>query len=198
MRLQQFAWRPVPSISRSTRALVAGAELHFPNAVLRFSWQSALAAMRAEIEAMATLADDLQGWLGQEAASASGHSRSQPRLEHIGRVAPDRRRGGHRVPGCPRRRLDELLVFEGGVRGLAVDLGEETIGCVLLGDTAGIRAGSMVHGTGEVARVPVGEAFLGRVVDALGVPLDGDEPLRGRGLARQSSSRRRPSSTGRW
>jgi F-type H+/Na+-transporting ATPase subunit alpha len=59
------------------------------------------------------------------------------------------------------------------VRGLAVDLGEQAIGCVLLGDTVSIAAGSIVHGTGAVARVPVGEVLLGRVVDALGSPLDG-------------------------
>ena len=51
------------------------------------------------------------------------------------------------------------------------------------GDTSGIRAGSIVHGTGEVARVPVGEALLGRVVDALGAPLDGGEPLAAEQLA---------------
>ena len=80
------------------------------------------------------------------------------------------------VRGLPRARLDELLIFSGGVRGLAVDLGEETIGCVLLGPTDEIPAGSIVHGRGEVARVPVGDAHLGRVVDALGGPLDGGEP----------------------
>lgn len=66
-----------------------------------------------------------------------------------------------------------MLIFEDGVRGLAVDLGDAAIGCVLLGDTARIPAGSIVRGTEEVARVPVGEALLGRVVDALGKPLDG-------------------------
>ena len=81
------------------------------------------------------------------------------------------------VTGLPDARLDELLVFGGGVRGLAVDLGEQAIGCVLLGNTTGIAAGSIVHGTGEVARVSVGDALLGRVVDALGVPLDGGAPL---------------------
>ena len=81
------------------------------------------------------------------------------------------------VRGLPEARLDELLVFAGGVRGLAVDLGEETIGCVLLGETSGISAGSIVRGSGEVAHVPVGDALLGRVVDALGMPLDGGGPL---------------------
>jgi F-type H+/Na+-transporting ATPase subunit alpha len=72
---------------------------------------------------------------------------------------------------------------DGGVRGLAVDLGEATIGCVLLGGSAGIAAGSSVHGTGEVARVPVGDALLGRVVDPLGAPLDGGAPVAAETLA---------------
>ena len=99
----------------------------------------------------------------------------EPRLEQIGRVmrVGD---GIATVQGLPQARLDELLVFAGGVRGLAIDLGEEFIGCVLLGDTSAITAGSVVRGTGEVVRVPVGEALLGRVVDALGVPLDEGAP----------------------
>jgi F-type H+/Na+-transporting ATPase subunit alpha len=120
---------------------------------------------------MATLAEDLQGWLGQS-RQRIGNLALEPRLEQVGHVAQVGD-GVATVTGLPETRLDELLVFEGGVRGLAVDLGEETIGCVLLGDTAGIAAGSVVHGTGEVARVPVGDALLGRVVDALGMPLDG-------------------------
>ena len=91
----------------------------------------------------------------------------EPQLEQIGRVVQVGD-GVATVRGLPETRLDELLVFEGGVRGLAVDLGEEAIGCVLLGETSGIAAGSIVHGTGEVARVPVGDWLLGRVVDALG------------------------------
>ena len=130
---------------------------------------------------MATLADDLQLWLGQSRRRIATAALA-PRLEHIGRVARlgD---GVATVTGLPETRLDELLVFEGGVRGLAVDLGEAAIGCVLLGDTGAIAAGSIVRGTGEVARVPVGEALLGRVVDALGLPLDGREPVAAEALA---------------
>jgi len=124
---------------------------------------------------MATLADDLQAWLGQSRRRI-GNLALEPRLEQVGHVAQIGD-GVATVNGLPQTRLDELLVFAGGVRGLAVDLGEETIGCVLLGDTAGIAAGSMVRGTGEVARVPVGDALLGRVVDALGAPLDGGAPV---------------------
>jgi F-type H+-transporting ATPase subunit alpha len=124
---------------------------------------------------VATLTDDLQAWV----AESRQHIRTttiEPRLEHIGCVVQIGD-GVATVAGLPETRLDELLVFEGGTHGLAVDLGEELIGCVLLGDMAGIAGGSDVRGTGEVARVPVGEGLLGRVVDALGRPLDGGAPI---------------------
>ena len=130
---------------------------------------------------MATLADDLGDWLSQSRRRI-GTVALAPRLEHIGRVA-QLGDGVATVTGLPETRLDELLIFEGGVRGLAVDLGVEKIGVVLLGDTGAIAAGSIVRGTGEVARVPVGEALLGRVVDALGVPLDSGQPIAAEGLA---------------
>jgi len=123
---------------------------------------------------MPTLTDDLRDWLERTRPRLGGLP-LQPRLEHIGRVfqVGD---GVATVRGLPEARLDELLLFDGGVRGLAVDLGDKLIGCVLLGDTSGIAAGSIVRGTGEVASVPVGDALLGRVVDALGAPLDGGKP----------------------
>ena len=123
---------------------------------------------------MPTLADDLRAWVDRS-RQRIGTVALKPRIEAIGRVVQVGD-GVAIVTGLPRARLDELLVFEGGVRGLAVDLGEETIGCVLLGDPASIKSGSIVRGTSEVARVPIGDALLGRVVDALGTPLDGGDP----------------------
>jgi F-type H+/Na+-transporting ATPase subunit alpha len=120
---------------------------------------------------MPTLADDLEAWAIGARQRAEALTLT-PRLERTGRVAQIGD-GVATVTGLPDTRLDELLVFANGTRGLAVDLGETVIGCVLLGDMAGIAGGSLVHGTGEVARVPVGEGLLGRVVDALGRPLDG-------------------------
>lgn len=124
---------------------------------------------------MATLAENLRDWFNQS-RDRVGAMGIEPQIEWIGRVAQVGD-GVAMVSGLPEARLDELLVFEGGVRGLAVDLGEHMIGCMLLGDASGISAGSVVRGTGEVARVPVGEALLGRVVDALGAPLDGGGPV---------------------
>jgi F-type H+-transporting ATPase subunit alpha len=124
---------------------------------------------------MTTLSDDLRDWL-DKSRSRIGALSLEPRLEQIGRVIQIGD-GVASVAGLPETRLDELLEFEGGLRGLAVDLGEDRLGCVLLGDTSAVPAGSLVRGTGEVARVPVGEALLGRVVDALGTPLDGGDPI---------------------
>ena len=130
---------------------------------------------------MATLADDLRAWLS-ESRERIAKAALEPRLERIGRVAHVGD-GVASVTGLPDTRLDELLVFEAGVRGLAVDLGDEAIGCVLLGDDVGIAAGSTVRGTGEVARTPVGRELLGRVVDPLGLPLDGGGEIAADGLA---------------
>ena len=130
---------------------------------------------------MTTLADDLHGWIDASRSRISALPLA-PQVEHIGHVVQIGD-GVAMVSGLPGTRLDELLIFENGVHGLAVDLGEDRIGCMLLGDTAKIAAGSIVHGTGEVARVPVGEALLGRVIDALGAPLDGGPPLAAEALA---------------
>jgi F-type H+/Na+-transporting ATPase subunit alpha len=130
---------------------------------------------------MVTLAEELREWTARSRERLRNVA-LKPRFEQIGRVVRVGD-GVANVAGLPQTRLDELLVFEGGVRGLAVDLGEDSIGCILLGDTASIPAGSIVHGSGEVARVPVGDALLGRVVDPLGVPLDGRGPLEATELA---------------
>jgi F-type H+-transporting ATPase subunit alpha len=116
------------------------------------------------------LADELRAWFENRQPHLATLS-LEPRLEQVGRVVQVGD-GVAILRGLPDTRLDELLVFEGGGRGLAVDLGEETIGCMLLGEGSGIVAGSMVRGTGEVVRVPVGDALLGRIVDALGQPMD--------------------------
>jgi F-type H+/Na+-transporting ATPase subunit alpha len=78
-----------------------------------------------------------------------------------------------RVEGLPSTMANELLQFENGTLGLALNLDVREIGVVILGDYAGIEEGTSVRRTGEVLSVPVGDAFLGRVVDPLGRPIDG-------------------------
>ncbi|ACE99604.1 ATP F0F1 synthase subunit alpha [Rhodopseudomonas sp. AAP120] len=81
------------------------------------------------------------------------------------------------VAGLPNVRLDELLRFDKGQFGFAQVLERDHVGCVLLDDVNAIEAGDRVRGTGDVVRVPVGPALLGRIVDPLGRPLDGKGPV---------------------
>ena len=78
-----------------------------------------------------------------------------------------------RVEGLPSAMANELLEFENGVRGLALNLDVREIGVVILGEFNEIEEGQQVKRTGEVLSVPVGDAFLGRVIDPLGHPIDG-------------------------
>lgn len=72
---------------------------------------------------------------------------------------------------------NELLEFEGGVNGMALNLEEDGVGVVIMGDPLGVKEGSEVRGTGRVVEVPVGKNLVGRVVDALGRPIDGKGPI---------------------
>ena len=81
------------------------------------------------------------------------------------------------ISGLPGVRLDELVRCERGQVGFAATLEEELVGCVLLDDPEAVEAGDLVHGTGEVVRVPVGRELLGRVVDPLGRPLDDGDTI---------------------
>lgn len=85
--------------------------------------------------------------------------------------------GVARVAGLPHAMASELLEFPNGLLGIALNLDEESIGCVIMGDSSLIEEGDEVRSTGRVLAVPVGDALLGRVVDALGAPLDGKGPI---------------------
>src|SRR5665213_50114 len=71
----------------------------------------------------------------------------------------------------------ELIEFKGGISGIALNLEEDQVGAVLLGEFAGIKEGDEVRRTGRIMSVPVGEAMVGRVVNALGQPIDGKGPI---------------------
>ncbi|SVD41434.1 uncharacterized protein METZ01_LOCUS394288, partial [marine metagenome] len=82
-----------------------------------------------------------------------------------------------RVHGLSGVAYNELVEFEGGVAGMALNLEEDSVGIVILGDPLGIKEGTEVRGTGRVMQVPVGEQLLGRVVDGIGTPIDGKGPV---------------------
>jgi F-type H+-transporting ATPase subunit alpha len=96
--------------------------------------------------------------------------------EEVGRVTVTGD-GIARVEGLHSAMTNELLEFEGGLLGLALNLDVHEIGTVLLGDGSHIEEGQSVRRTGNILSVPVGDGFLGRVVDPLGMPIDGKGPI---------------------
>jgi F-type H+/Na+-transporting ATPase subunit alpha len=113
-------------------------------------------------------ADDIQGAIDEYVSSFT----SETAREEVGTVI-DTGDGIAHVEGLPSVMTQELLEFPGGVLGVALNLDEHSIGTVILGDFEKIEEGQQVKRTGEVLSVPVGDAFLGRVVDPLGHPIDG-------------------------
>ncbi len=82
-----------------------------------------------------------------------------------------------RATGLSSVRLNELVEFENGVLGIAFNLDVDVVGVIIMGDYTDIEEGDTVQGLGRIVSVPVGDAFLGRVVDALGRPVDGKGPI---------------------
>ena len=81
--------------------------------------------------------------------------------------------GVARIHGLSGVRYSEVLLFPNGVLGMALNLEENSVGAVILGDYLGVKEGDEVKSTGNIIQVPVGESMLGRVLDSLGRPIDG-------------------------
>ncbi|MGB6761185.1 F0F1 ATP synthase subunit alpha [Mycobacterium sp.] len=112
--------------------------------------------------------EDIQGAIEEYVGSFT----SENAREEVGTVV-DTGDGIAHVEGLPSVMTQELLEFPGGVLGVALNLDEHSIGAVILGDYENIEEGQQVKRTGEVLSVPVGDGFLGRVIDPLGHPIDG-------------------------
>lgn len=110
------------------------------------------------------LKDNLAGW---------EPSVDQETVGYVSAIAD----GVAKVTGLPNAMASELLEFPGGLLGVALNLDENEIGVVLLGEASHIEEGAVVKATGEVLSVPVGDGMLGRVVNALGAPIDGKGPI---------------------
>ena len=113
-------------------------------------------------------ADDIQSAIEEYVGSFT----SDTAREEVGTVV-DAGDGIAHVEGLPSVMTQELLEFPGGVLGVALNLDEHSVGTVILGDFEKIEEGQQVKRTGEVLSVPVGDGFLGRVVNPLGQPIDG-------------------------
>ena len=115
-------------------------------------------------EIAAALRKNLEGWEPELEASTVGH---------VTAISD----GVARVSGLRSAMASELLEFPGGLLGVALNLDEDSIGAVIMGDYSHIREGATVRQTGRVLSVPVGDALLGRVIDPLGNPIDGKGPI---------------------
>jgi F-type H+/Na+-transporting ATPase subunit alpha len=113
-------------------------------------------------------ADDIQGAIEEYVSSFT----SDTAREEVGTIT-DAGDGIAHVEGLPSVMTQELLEFTGGVLGVALNLDEHSVGAVILGDFEKLEEGQQVKRTGEVLSVPVGDAFLGRVINPLGHPIDG-------------------------
>src|SRR5579884_4078399 len=112
--------------------------------------------------------DDIQGAIEEYVSSFT----SDTAREEVGTVV-DAGDGIAHIEGLPSVMAQELLEFPGGVLGVALNLDEHSVGAVILGDFEKIEEGQQVKRTGEVLSVPVGDGYLGRVVNPLGQPIDG-------------------------
>jgi F-type H+-transporting ATPase subunit alpha len=110
------------------------------------------------------LRNNLEGWSPDLKAETVGHVIS------VGD-------GVARVAGLPNAMASEMLEFSGGLIGIALNLDEDSIGAVIMGDSSHIQEGDAVRSTGQVLSIGVGDALLGRVVDPLGNPIDGKGPI---------------------
>ncbi|HEX4392351.1 MAG TPA: F0F1 ATP synthase subunit alpha [Mycobacterium sp.] len=118
-------------------------------------------------------ADDIQGAIEEYVSSFH----SDTAREEVGLVV-DAGDGIAHVQGLPSVMTQELLEFSGGVLGVALNLDEHTVGAVILGDFEKLEQGQQVKRTGEVLSVPVGDEFLGRVINPLGEPIDGQGDIK--------------------
>ena len=150
--------------------LEAGAEVY------DWSAEGRLRQFKSELEQLAAAQGDVIPLLKETVLSWTPKAMAQ----EIGTVLTVGD-GIARVDGLAGAAYGEILLFDSGVRGMVQDLSEESVGCILFDDDAAVSAGSTVRRTGRTAGVPVGEGFLGRVVNALGVPIDGGGDIRADG-----------------
>lgn len=118
--------------------------------------------------------DEVSAILREQLAGA----KTEAELQEVGTVLQIGD-GVARIYGLTKVQAGELLVFENGLKALALNLEEDNVGAVLLGDATGIKEGDTVKRTDEIASVKVGEGILGRVVNTLGEPIDGNGPILG-------------------
>ena len=153
-------------------ALLGGLRVQIGDTVYDASLSHALERVREELAG-----ETLQGGVAEAVGEKLSAVAAEPDVFQTGRVTQvfD---GICRVSGLSDVMSGELIAFAGGLRGMAMDLEKDNVGVVLLGSYERVQEGEAVRRTGRIIEVPVGEALIGRVVDALGRPVDGRGPIR--------------------
>jgi len=128
--------------------------------------------------------DEVSAILRQQLASF----KSESELEQVGTVLQVGD-GIARIYGLTKVQSGELIEFQNGLQGIVLNLEEDNVGAVLLGQSTEIKEGDVVKRTGKIASINVGEGMLGRVVNTLGQPIDGKGPLQGNCSRCQSKER---------
>ena len=163
-----LCWEESPDVAKGFR-LKVGSELYdwTPEGRLN-QLRESLSAMNREDELIPLLRDTMENWQPYVNARETGTVIS---------VAD----GIALIDGLENAAYGEIIIFDSGVRGMVQHLGADSLGCMLFGDTELVSAGSTAYRSGRTAGMPVGEEYLGRVVDALGSPIDGKGPIRAGG-----------------
>ena len=158
----ELEWRSDPSIKNGFR-LEVGSEV--------YDWTTEGRLKQLKKDILTAAESDGEGVVSLMRESIGGW-RPQVIADQVGRVLTVGD-GIASVSGLDEAFYGEIVIFEDGSRGMVQDLDENKLGCIIFGDEEGISAGSEVRRTGKVAGIPCGSGFLGRVVDALGSPIDG-------------------------
>ena len=176
-RFEDFLARTYPDRTitltwKKDAGLKGGFRLEVGSDVYDWSLQGRMEQLRRKIEALDARQDNVLPLMRQAVTDWTPSTRPEE-IGTVLTVADDIAT----ISGLQDAVYGEVLEFGNGIRGMVQELRPDELCCVLFGDNSGIEAGDPVRRTGKLAGMPVGDAFLGRVVDALGQPIDGGDPI---------------------
>ena len=166
--VERKAGSPVDFETRTEQSLIGGLRLQLGDTVYDGSLSYMLDRLDQELESQEDTGEDLAVYFQEKLAAAD----KEPGCFQTGEVL-SLADGICRIAGLSDVMAGEMLQFEGGLRGMVMDIEKDTVSAVLLGSYEELHEGAQVRRTGKVMEVPVGEELIGRVVDGLGRPVDG-------------------------
>ena len=166
--VERKAGAPVEFETRTEKSLIGGLRLQLGDTVYDGSLSYMLSRLGQELESQEDTGEDLAVYFQEKLAAAD----REPGCFQTG-VVLSLADGICRIAGLSDVMAGEMLQFEGGLRGMVMDIEKNTVSAVLLGSYEELHEGAQVRRTGKVMEVPVGEELIGRVVDGLGRPVDG-------------------------